>query len=341
MSSIKSSQSRHDNNDHRNVETSKVSSLRHPSGVSFGTLMKTDIPSFAHSRGADWADDEEFDDSSTLPPQTITTNKDGTKTIISYRFSEDGKRVKTTRRVRTTVVRETVNPRVAERKAWSKFGKEAGKPAGPQFDTTTVGENIIFRPSVTWKKDGKEGEKKEVDPAEASMRDKLKDKKVKCRICDGEHFTARCPFKDTMAPAGEEGGGGAGGVDGAGADDGAPSKEGGLGVGGSSYVPPHMRKGAAGGGDKMGGKYERDDLATLRVTNVSEFAEEQDLREIFERFGRVTRVFLAKDRETGRAKGFAFISFQERTDAAKACEKIDGYGYGHLILRVEFAKRAT
>lgn len=96
---------------------------------------------------------------------------------------------------------------------------------------------------------------------------------------------------------------------------------------------------------------------------MSEFAEEADLREIFERFGRVTRVFLAKDRETGRAKGFAFISYQERSDAAKACEKIDGCmllppsnmapyarvlaltgradGYGHLILRVEFAKRAT
>lgn len=57
---------------------------------------------------------------------------------------------------------------------------------------------------------------------------------------------------------------------------------------------------------------------------VSEFAEEDDLRAIFDRFGRVTRVFLAKDRETGRAKGFAFISFQERSDAAKACEKIDG-----------------
>lgn len=60
---------------------------------------------------------------------------------------------------------------------------------------------------------------------------------------------------------------------------------------------------------------------------VSEFAEENDLREIFERFGRVTRVFLAKDRDTGRAKGFAFISFQERSDAAKACEKIDGCKY--------------
>ena len=60
---------------------------------------------------------------------------------------------------------------------------------------------------------------------------------------------------------------------------------------------------------------------------MSEFAEENDLREIFERFGRVTRVFLAKDRDTNRAKGFAFISFQERSDAAKACEKIDGCEY--------------
>lgn len=106
------------------------------------------------------------------------------------------------------------------------------------------------------------------------------------------------------------------------ADD-APEAAGALGGGGSSYVPPHLR-GRAGAGEKMGGKYERDDLATLRVTNVSEFAEEQDLRDMFSRFGHVTRVFLAKDRETGRAKGFAFVSYADRSDAAKACEKMDG-----------------
>ena len=70
-------------------------------------------------------------------------------------------------------------------------------------------------------------------------------------------------------------------------------------------------------------------------------AEEQELRDLFERFGRVTRVFLAKDRDTQRAKGFAFISFVDRMDAAKACDKMDGFGYRHLILRVEFAKRTT
>ena len=128
-----------------------------------------------------------------------------------------------------------------------------------------MGENIIFRPSVTWKKDDKEEKTKKDDPKE-----KLKNMKVKCRICDGEHFTARCPFKDTMAPVGEDGAATVGAPGGAAGDDGPEDKAGGLGGGGGGYVPPHMRKGAnASSGERMGGKYERDDLATLRVTNVS------------------------------------------------------------------------
>jgi translation initiation factor 3 subunit G len=201
-----------------------------------------------------------------------------------------------------------VNPRVAERKQWAKFGAEKGKPVGPQTDTTSVAENILFRPVAGWKASNEEkGE-------DVKKKNALKDAKIKCRICSGDHWTTKCPFKDTMAPEGAD----------APADMGADSQEqGGLGVGGSSYVPPHLR-GRGGAGEKMGGKYERDDLATLRVTNVSEIAEEQDLRDMFSRFGHVTRVFLAKDRETGRAKGFAFVSYADRMDAAKACEKMDG-----------------
>jgi hypothetical protein len=161
------------------------------------------------------------------------------------------------------VVKEVVNPRVAERKSWGKFGLSAKDAPGPAMDTTTVGENIIFKPSSNWRKDAKQ-EKPEL----GSMKDKLKDKKVKCRICTGEHFTAKCPYKDTMAPVGEEGSADVA----AGAGDAADSGVGGLGAGKSSYVPPHMRNGggAAAGGERMGGgKYaERDDLATLRVTNV-------------------------------------------------------------------------
>lgn len=289
---------------------------------------------------ADWADDFTEESATVLPPpQTTVDPKTGIKTTITYRLDDDGRRIKTTRRTRNVVVKEKLTAAEAERKQWAKFGLEKGKPRGPSMDTTTIGENILFKPSRDWKTVQADEEKPGGGKAEEkSLKEQLKDKKVKCRICQGEHFTARCPFKDTMTPMGEDGNPVA---DPLAEDDEKPTKEGGLGMGGSSYVPPHMRKGASGGGDKLGGKYERDDLATLRVTNVSEMAEEDDLRQIFEHFGRVTRVFLAKDRETGRAKGFAFISFVDRADAARACEKLDGFGYKHLILRVEFAKRTT
>lgn len=313
-----------------------------------------------------WADDVEIDETTEdLPPPQKITNKDGSTTIIEYHYNDKDQKVKTTRRIRFITHREVVNPRVAERKTWVKFGASSKDGAGPAADTTTVGENIIFKPSTNWRKDAKDESK---DANAQAMKDKLKDKKVKCRICNGEHFTARCPYKDTMAPIGESAGAGGSQADG---DDlagrqGATEGTAGAGKKGS-YVPPALRgdRGAR-EGDRMGGsKYgERDDLATLRVTNVSggfvgglmgvitkvkankfpiqvsEMAEENELRDMFERFGRVTRVFLAKDRDTGLAKGFAFISFADRSDAVKACAKMDGFGFKHLILRVEFAKKA-
>lgn len=87
--------------------------------------------------------------------------------------------------------------------------------------------------------------------------------------------------------------------------------------------------GGRGAGEAMGrpgGGQNRDDLPTLRVTNVSEDAHEDDLRELFQVFGRVVRVFIGKDRETGIGKGFAFVSFEEREHAQKAMEKINGKG---------------
>jgi translation initiation factor 3 subunit G len=228
----------------------------------------------------DWADDEDLDETfQELPPPQKITNKDGSTTVIEYRYNDAGQKVKTTRRIRLITHKEVVNPRVAERKGWGKFGASAKDTAGPAPDTTSVGENIIFRPSTNWRKDAKN---EESDPNAVAMKDKLKDKKVKCRICNGEHFTARCPYKDTMAPIGEAAGAdvaaglpdevapGGGAAGGGGAGGAGAGKKG-------SYVPPALRggPGGAGAGERMGGaggKYgERDDLATLRVTNVRFF----------------------------------------------------------------------
>lgn len=176
--------------------------------------------------------------------------------------------MKITRKTRTTIHRERVNPAVAERRSWAKFGAEKGKPKGPQPDTTSIAENMQFRPNVNWKavqaEEAKNGANETTE--EKARKDALKDKKVKCRICSGEHFTARCPYKETMAPV-EDGGPAVDPL----AEDEKESAAGGLGAQSGGYVPPHLRKGAtsAGAGERMGGKYERDDLATLRVTNVS------------------------------------------------------------------------
>lgn len=112
--------------------------------------------------------------------------------------------------------------------------------------------------------------------------------------------------------------------------------------GGSSYVPPHLRAGAnkgPAGGDT--GREKRDEQPTLRVTNLSEDATEADVSELFKRFGHISRVFLARDRDTGACKGFAFVSFTMREDAQRAQEAIDGRGYDNLILRVEWAKSSA
>jgi len=292
---------------------------------------QTELP----TRGrTDWAEDGDDDDVAiSLPPPKATKNKDGSETIVSYRIDDSGKKIKTTRRIRKVTVRHTVNPRVAERRQWSKFGDEKGKAAGPTSDTTSIAENIVFRPSVNWKA-SQADEKSAIEQQKAT----LKDTKIKCRICGGEHWTSKCPYKDTMAPEGEPSGPGLLPTD----EEPADGGPGGLGQAGGSYVPPHLRGKGAGAGERMGGgKYDRDDLATLRVTNLSEGADEQELKELFGRWGNVTRVFLAKDRETGRAKGFAFVSYADRVQAERACDKMDGFGYLHLILRVEFAKKST
>jgi translation initiation factor 3 subunit G len=112
------------------------------------------------------------------------------------------------------------------------------------------------------------------------------------------------------------------------------------------YIPPAARAGlTAGGGAAAGGSgpsaykpERRDDLNTIRVTNISENTTEADLQELFQRFGRISRVYLAKDKDTLVSRGFAFVSFVNKDDAAKAMDALQGYGYDHLILKLEWAR---
>ena len=109
---------------------------------------------------------------------------------------------------------------------------------------------------------------------------------------------------------------------------------------GGKYVPPSLRDGAnkRGPGESMQSRGGRDETATIRVTNLSEDTREADLQELFEPFGKIQRIFLAKDKVTGQSKGFAFINFYNQRDAQNAIAGVSGFGYDHLILNVEWAK---
>jgi len=70
----------------------------------------------------------------------------------------------------------------------------------------------------------------------------------------------------------------------------------------------------------------RDEYPTLRVTSLSTDAEDEDLQALFNRFGRVIRANVVRDRETRESKGFGFVSFESRKDAETALGKMNGFG---------------
>jgi len=295
--------------------------------------------------GSSWADEIEEGDSTTLPPSSEKIKGD-TKIVTDYSFNDDGKKVKV---VRTYKIERKMVPKViAERRHWAKFGMSKGDKPGPNPQTTVVAEEI-------WMQFVANKEESEKDQSDSAL-DKLKATNrgvVKCRICKEDHWTTQCPYKDTLGPLREsltgpvDGEGGPPGEGGPAAQPpagGAPPAAGG-GAGGK-YVPP-SRRGAGGmsdaqariAGDTMP-RDRREDTAAIRVSNLSENAQENDLQELFRPFGHIARIFLAKDKMTGQCKGFAFVNYYRKEEAAKAIATLNGFGYDHLILSVEWAKPA-
>jgi RNA recognition motif-containing protein len=65
-------------------------------------------------------------------------------------------------------------------------------------------------------------------------------------------------------------------------------------------------------------------MKNLFVGNLNFQTTEAELRELFAGFGQVTRVHIAMDRETGRARGFAFVEMPNDDEAASAITALNG-----------------
>ncbi len=77
---------------------------------------------------------------------------------------------------------------------------------------------------------------------------------------------------------------------------------------------------------------------SIYVGNLSYTAKEEDLEGAFAEYGKVKRIILPTDRETGRPRGFAFVEMEEESSEDKAIEALDGAEWMGRELRVNKAK---
>ncbi|HEX2715907.1 MAG TPA: RNA-binding protein [Candidatus Acidoferrales bacterium] len=79
-------------------------------------------------------------------------------------------------------------------------------------------------------------------------------------------------------------------------------------------------------------------MKSLFVGNMSFQTTEADLTALFQPLGQVGRIHIATDRETGRARGFAFVEMPNDAEAAKAIAALDGKEMGGRNLKVNEAR---
>ncbi len=78
-------------------------------------------------------------------------------------------------------------------------------------------------------------------------------------------------------------------------------------------------------------------MTTIYVGNLPFSATEDEVRSLFERYGKVESVKMINDRETGRPRGFAFVDMAT-SDAQNAIQQTNGFQMGGRPLRVNEAQ---
>jgi len=74
------------------------------------------------------------------------------------------------------------------------------------------------------------------------------------------------------------------------------------------------------------------------VGNLSWDAVEDDLQELFSKAGTVTEVAVMRDRFTGRARGFAFVTMSTAEEAAEAIRQLENQEFMGRPLKVNIAR---
>ncbi|KAF7493880.1 Eukaryotic translation initiation factor 3 subunit G [Sarcoptes scabiei] len=236
---------------------------------------------------------------------------DGDMKIITEIRHQDGKKLQVKQYFKTEKRRVSLN--VAKRKTWMKFGLSANDPPGPNPKTTYISEEISMEYL-----NQKDEENLDLDLSQQFNKG-IVNPHIVCRHCSHNHWTMECPLKNEINALNKY-------------NDSNDSKD------------DDRTRGRLGLSMLKDGKRldlnsrSKDENNTIRITNLPEETQDEDIKDLFKNFGKITRIFLAKDKATGNSKGFAFVSLDTRENAARAIRAVNGHGYNNLILSVEWAR---
>ncbi|KAL3628520.1 hypothetical protein CASFOL_027566 [Castilleja foliolosa] len=105
--------------------------------------------------------------------------------------------------------------------------------------------------------------------------------------------------------------------------------------------PPPKRENSSFGGPRGGGGGERsfsNDANKLYVGNLSWDVDNFALESMFKEQGNVREARVVFDRETGRSRGFGFVTYSSRDEANNAIEALDGIDFNGRPIRVSIAE---
>ena len=77
---------------------------------------------------------------------------------------------------------------------------------------------------------------------------------------------------------------------------------------------------------------------SIYVGNLSYEVTQEDLSGVFAEYGKVKRVQLPTDRETGRPRGFGFVEMETEAEEDKAIETLDGAEWMGREIKVNKAR---
>ena len=79
-------------------------------------------------------------------------------------------------------------------------------------------------------------------------------------------------------------------------------------------------------------------VKNIYVGNLDYATTEQDLRSLFEPYGQVDNVSLAKDKFSGQSRGFGFVEMANDEQGEKAIAELNGHQLGKRALTVNEAR---